>query len=337
MSNLQKIIQYFFHHSVSDEMVEKVHKRLSLSGDEEEKEEALQSIWNEIGYPEVPTGQALQAFSRLEQQIDGKASSAREKRSFSIRFPHWMRMAALWLIPLLTLSLSYYMYREARSIQNKVAQITFIERYVPSGKRELVTLPDSSKVWLNSGSLLVYPSAFIGDYREIYLAGEGYFAVQKNPASPFIVKTHALQVEVLGTKFNLSAYPDAEKIVATLEQGSINVRVKSIDTPYLLKPNNQLVYLPKNGLVRLFHVAAVDYCDWKEGGLYFNNSSLKDMLTTLERAYNVTVHVQTSSYHDNRLTIHFNKNESLETVMLLIKEMIPGFEYLIEGTNIYIR
>ena len=89
-----------------------------------------------------------------------------------------------------------------------------MEQFVPSGKRERITLPDGSEVWLNSGTLLLYPSAFIGQSREIYLVGEGYFKVRKRPEQPFIVRTKAMRVQVLGTEFNLSAYPDQEKITS---------------------------------------------------------------------------------------------------------------------------
>ena len=84
-----------------------------------------------------------------------------------------------------------------------LATVSLIEHFVPAGKREQVVLPDSSRVWLNSGSVLIYPSIFVGDRREVYLSGEGYFEVEKNAEQPFIVKARTLNVEVLGTRFNL--------------------------------------------------------------------------------------------------------------------------------------
>jgi transmembrane sensor len=86
----------------------------------------------------------------------------------------------------------------------------------------------------------------------------------------------------------------------------------------------------------LRQVVASDYSDWKEGGLLFNNDSFEEILKTLERVYNVKVHLRTSAYHSNRLTIHFNKHESLENIMMLVKEMIPGLEYQIKEDGIYI-
>ena len=201
-------------------------------------------------------------------------------------------------------------------------------------------MPDSSKVWLNSGTLLVYPSDFIGESREVYLSGEGYFEVTKSETKHFIVKTNALNVEVLGTKFDLSAYPEAEKITTTLEQGAVKVlltRTANAANTFLLKPDEQLVYLPGTDQVEQLKVKATDFSDWKDGGLLFRNSSFKDIVKTLERAYNLVVISETSAYDANRLTIHFNKDESLENVMMLIKEMIPGLEYRIDGNKLYIQ
>lgn len=322
MSLIKNILNYFFHHPLSDKMVDRVHERLILPEDEPEKDEVLRDIWEQIGFPEADE-RSVKAFKRLEKTLNPRP-----------RIPAWARVAAIWLIPFVSVGLSYYFYKDAQEVRN----LAFMEEFVPSGKRELITLPDGSEVWLNSGTLLLYPSAFMGESREIYLVGEGYFKVRKQPEQPFIVRTKAMRVQVLGTEFNLSAYPDQEKITTTLMEGSIKIlpddpSVKS----YILKPNEQFVYFPTKGKGNVRQVVATDYSDWKEGGLLFNNDSFEDILKSLERVYNVKVHLRTSSYHSNRLTIHFNKNESLENIMMLIKEMVPGLEYQIKEDGIYIE
>lgn len=146
MSPIKKILKYFFHHSFSGEMVDRVHQRLAEPGDEREKEEVLREIWNEIGFPEADKRSEM-AFTRLENTLDVRPRPC-------LRIPAWVRIAAIWLIPLLSLGVSYYLYRDARDVR----QLAFMERFVPSGKRERITLPDGSEVWLNSGTLLLYPS-----------------------------------------------------------------------------------------------------------------------------------------------------------------------------------
>ena len=313
MSPIKKILKYFFHHSFSGEMVDRVHQRLAEPGDEREKEEVLREIWNEIGFPEADKRSEM-AFTRLENTLDVRPRPC-------LRIPAWVRIAAIWLIPLLSLGVSYYLYRDARDVR----QLAFMERFVPSGKRERITLPDGSEVWLNSGTLLLYPSDFIGDKREIYLVGEGYFKVRKRPEQPFIVRTKAMRVQVLGTEFNLSAYSDQEKITTTLEEGSLKILPDDPSVaPCILSPNEQLVYIPSRGKVNVRQVVGSDY------------SAFEDILKTLERVYNVKVHLRTSAYHSNRLTIHFNKNESLVNIMMLLKEIVPGLEYQIKEDGVYI-
>lgn len=325
MSHVKRIINYFFNHQFSDEMVDKIHRRLLVPGDDVEKEEELQAIWNEIGYPQADL-QTKVAFTRLEEKL-GQTSSR-------FRMPEWLRIAAVWFIPLLALSASWYFYHSAKSIEG----VTFVEQYVPLGEREQITLPDGSLVWLNSGSLLLYPSAFKEDKREVYLIGEACFSVQKSRDYPFVVNTNLMQAEVLGTEFNLSAYPGDEKVIATLIEGSIRIQPNDLALPaHILKPNEQLTYFPRKGEVDIRKVVATDYSTWCDGGLLFSNDPFEDILKAIERNYNMKVHLRTSAYHSNRLTIHFNKNESVENVLRLIKEMIPGMEYQIKEKDVYIE
>ena len=101
MSPIKKILKYFFHHSFSGEMVDRVHQRLAEPGDEREKEEVLREIWNEIGFPEADKRSEM-AFTRLENTLDVRPRPC-------LRIPAWVRIAAIWLIPLLSLGVSYYL------------------------------------------------------------------------------------------------------------------------------------------------------------------------------------------------------------------------------------
>lgn len=336
MSYLKNIITYFFHHPASEEVAGRVYKRLTDTNSKQEKEEGLSGIWEQIGFPEGDEHETLRAFEKLEQQIGG-SSVKLEPDSPRFRIPRWTWVAASIIIPLLLLFGSAYLYTETLTIKNELSNVTFIQYYVNNGKREQIILPDQSKVWLNSGSLLVYPSSFIGDEREVYLAGEGYFSVTKNKECPFIVKTNSISISVLGTEFNINAYPNIDKVVTTLEEGSIRMLLNRSNSSYLLEPDDQIVYIPSTGHIERKRVKASDYSDWRDGGLYFSSSPFKEVIQTLERAYSVQVHLQTSIYQSNNLTIHFYPNESIENVMMLIKEMIPGLEYQIEGKDIYIE
>ena len=337
MSYIKKIVDYFFHHEFSDETVRRVHQRLTKKEDRPEVEDALLSVWNTIGYPEISEEHSNRAFSSLSRQLG--FTYKKEPGGKTVRsMPFWGRLAAIWLLPLLMLSTSVYFYWQTATVKEALADVSLIEHFVPVGKREQVVLPDSSRVWLNSGSVLIYPSSFMGQTREVYLSGEGYFEVEKNAERPFIVNARTLNVEVLGTRFNLLAYPEVDQITTTLEEGSVQVRLQDADeTVYRLVPDEQLVYSVDSKTVDIKQVVSADYSDWREGGLLFDNYSFTDIIRILQRTYGVTIHLQTSVYNKNQLTVHFNKNESLENIFMLLKELVPGLKYQIDDKDIYLR
>ena len=251
---------------------------------------------------------------------------------------NWGRVAAIWTIPFIMLCFSAYYYYSAKDyVKETLSEVTYMQRYAAMGTREEVVLPDGSKVWLNAGTLLVYPSSFISESRNVYIAGEGFFEVSKDKEHPFIVTTNHLELEVLGTTFNISAYPDNNQIMATLETGRLQVKVNKQPEKYFLESNEQLIYTPSTGIVQQHKVNAVSHSDWRMGGLFFGNVPFNDVLHTLERVYGVKFHVRTSIYQNQSLRVHFNRNESLEQVLQIIKILVPGIEYEIVGKNIYLR
>lgn len=337
MSYIKKIVDYFFHHDFSEETIRKVHQRLTKGDDRPEVDDALLSVWDTMGFPEMDENHSEQAFSQLSRQLG--FSEQKEPVWKSLRPTSFvMKLAAIWLLPLIMLSSSVYFYWQANIVKDAVADVSLIEHFVPAGKREQIILPDSSRVWLNSGSVLIYPSTFIGQTRDVYLSGEGYFEVEKNAEQPFIVKARTLNVEVLGTRFNILAYPEVKQIATTLEEGSVRVCLQDNDKKvYHLVPDEQLVYNIDSGIVDIKQVVSADYSDWREGGLLFDNYSFSDIIHILQRTYGVNVHLQTSIYNNNKITVHFNKNESLENIFMLLKELIPGLEYRIDNKDIYLK
>ena len=337
MSYIKKIVDYFFHHDFSEETIRKVHQRLTKEDDRPEVDDALLSVWDTMGFPEMNENHSEQAFSQLSRQLG--FSEQKEPVRKSLRPTSFvMKLAAIWLLPLIMLSSSVYFYWQANIAKDAVADVLLIEHFVPAGKREQIILPDSSRVWLNSGSVLIYPSTFIGQTRDVYLSGEGYFEVEKNTEQPFIVKARTLNVEVLGTRFNILAYPEVKQIATTLEEGSVRVCLQDNDKKvYHLVPDEQLVYNIDSGIADIKQVVSADYSDWREGGLLFDNYSFSDIIRILQRTYGVNVHLQTSVYNNNKITVHFNKNESLENIFMLLKELIPGLEYQIDNKDIFLK
>ena len=212
-----------------------------------------------------------------------------------------------------------------------------MHKFTAYGERSMIILPDSSKVWLNGGSSLIYPSRFVSAERNVCLTGEAYFEVKKDNSRPFTVDVNQMKLRVLGTTFNVFSYPDNPQIVATLETGKVQITVANKKKPYILEPNEQLVLDSKTGDVELHNVNAPDFSVWRVPSLYFEETKLIYAFQQIERTYNVKIHVQNSHYNNQTIRAHFNSDETIEGIMAVIKMLIPAINYEIEGNDIFIN
>jgi len=160
----------------------------------------------------------------------------------------------------------------------------------PRGRQCRLTLPDGSGVWLNAASSITYPTAFSATERTVSITGEAYFEVAKDLARPFRVKVNEMQVDVLGTNFNINAYPGQGKIRTTLLKGS--VKVKSVQDAVTLQPGQQasLSASPSTPLLRVRSDADIDeVMAWKNGFFKFNDTDIRTVMQQLERWYDLEV------------------------------------------------
>lgn len=284
-----------------------------------EKDEALQSYWDSMHIaPDESTYRSLRI-------VNGKIGLGNEKRQKLSR--RWFLRIAAVLIPVcLIVGLSLYVMKEN----------TYVNLTVSNGEMKETVLPDGSKIWVNAGSSVHYPKEFKGSSRTVKLRGEAYFSVSKDEDRPFIVETDGLSVKVLGTEFNVSAYPDQEKIITTLTNGRIEVATKSRQV-YRLEPDQQLVYNTETSEIELTSTDAAQASAWKTGDLIFDYSLLKDILSAIERKFNVSVTLDKSlRLSDEHYSVKFVNGESIDQIMEVLRNMC-GFTYSIEGDEIRIK
>lgn len=158
---------------------------------------------------------------------------------------------------------------------------------VPRGGQFNIVLPDGSRVWLNAASSMKYPTAFNGDRREVELQGQGYFEVAPNARQPFFVKVNGLEVQVLGTSFDIMAYADEKSINTTLIEGLVNV--KNGTTEQRLKPGQQAIVDQATGNMVVRPADVDQVIAWKTGFFEFDNASLGDILRQLSRWYDIDI------------------------------------------------
>jgi ferric-dicitrate binding protein FerR (iron transport regulator) len=201
----------------------------------------------------------------------------------------------------------------------------------PMGGEYQLVLPDGSKVWLNSGSTLRFPTAFIGSERIVELKGEAYFDIAKNPKMPFLVRTNnAMDIKVLGTQFNIMAYDDEKNINTTLIEGSVEVLKGSGKT--MLKPGQEAILNRGSGNIKVASADLEQAIAWKNGYFIFYNENIESIMRKVSRWYNVDVVYQGNlSNKDFVGTISRNKNVS---ELLKMLELTGAVHFSIDGRRI---
>ncbi len=211
-----------------------------------------------------------------------------------------------------------------------------LQCYAPYGQRKTLTLSDGSTVTLNSGSTLVYSNNYKKGTREVVLIGEAKFEVAKNQKQPFIVKANGFDVQVLGTIFNVNAYPENNEPSVTLESGS--VKITQADKEYLLTPG-QMASLNKDNTFIIRKVDVSKEMLWTTGGFAFRQASITDICSYMERTYGINVQCNAllPKYKDTSITARRDAQLTLEEFLSLCSDLIPGMKYHIENNIITIN
>lgn len=172
------------------------------------------------------------------------------------------------------------------SKKNREEKTVYNTLIVPRGKRSSLQLADGSKIWVNAGTVLHFPSTFAEDKRVIQVEGEIYIEVTRDETKPFYVQTSKFTVNVLGTSFNVSAYPDEDLQSVVLVKGQVAVKTEN-EKDIKLIPNQKLEMSSKEN--KVFPVDVYDYISWKDGILQFKGETVAEILKRLSRYYNVEI------------------------------------------------
>ena len=207
---------------------------------------------------------------------------------------------------------------------------------VPYGRRHSVILSDGTHVQLNSGSRLVFPAEFSGKTREVYLKGEGYFEVEKNPARPFIVKTDFIDIKVLGTVFNLSAYEDEQITSAILVEGKVAVSQKNKlfgTTEKNLSPGQGCFYSSEAKTSDIRMVDLSEYISWKDGLFLFKDKQLNGIVKKIEKYYNQKIAIKAGKLPNTLISGKLVLSDDLDEVMqYLVKTLEARYEKNSDGS-----
>lgn len=225
---------------------------------------------------------------------------------------------------------NYISFQEGYKRQNSQQ----IEMVNPIGMKSSITLSDGTKVILNAGTTLTYPTTFVSGQREVSINGEAFFEVAHDKEHPFIVKAENIQVKVLGTKFNVKAYKEEDHIEVTLNEGKVEVGLETGSLIPIL-PGQQIKYSKTNNSFIKRQVNLNHYTAWVCGKFYFTNRPLEKIAKQLERNFNVHVEIIGNELKKASFTGDFIHNENLEQI-LRVMTANRHIKYTIEGDQITI-
>ena len=207
----------------------------------------------------------------------------------------------------------------------------------PLGAKTKLILPDSTLVWLNAGSKIVYSQGFGVKDRHLRLNGEAYFEVRKNEKLPFDVMTKELNVKVLGTKFNFRNYDEDEEVTVNLLEGKVQLEnyVKKMGINYL-SPSEKVTLNKLTGEMIISRAEVKNAKEWTNDGLFFDEMPLSDIVKELNRSYNVKIHIANDSLKTFRFYGNFVRREQNIQEVLEALASTEKMQYKIEERNITI-
>lgn len=215
-----------------------------------------------------------------------------------------------------------------------VEEIKYNVLVVPRGGEYTLALSDGTIVNLNSGSELKYPVQFAGDTRTVRISGEAYFEVAEDAAHPFIVETEGVKVKVLGTGFNVMAYPDDAESVVTLVHGKVGIQTDR--QQLVLRPDEQYVCQTETWEGTVREVDAAQYISWKEGILNFDQMPLDELARKLGRWYDVEFFFPSEPLKRLKFSGAFKKYNDLRYVLNIIEEL-TDVQFVVDNRTVIVN
>lgn len=266
----------------------------------------------------------------------GIVQAEKENKIIRLPIPHRYKQAMRYAALLLLIISLPFMW--------KIIKTSFItpgihelqEILVKNGEKRNLILPDGTKVALDSGTIFRYPSDFNGETREVFLNGEGYFEVYSNLKKPFIVRANHAVIRVMGTKFNVRAWRDTQKVKVAVIEGKVSLNAEQADDhAEVIISKGQISVLPEKGKPATpFQVDVNKELNWINREMTFENVSLFEVLAQLERWYNVKFVLADEIPVFDSLTVNI-ENNPLEDILELIGT-ITGLNYRHEGDTVFL-
>lgn len=298
---------------------------------DEKERKRIDAISDQVDfYFDLKKYKAEVAWGKVESRIHNQ-SSAKQAKFRNLFTNPFIRLAAALIFAALLLVSGYEVFF------NPSAKRNLLELSVNSHVLNTFTLPDGTLVSLNSNTKLIYPKKFVGSTREVTIEGEAFFDVKPNKTKPFIIYAGNAQIKVLGTSFNVNAYPESKLVEVTVETG----RVQVLDKTDKSVQTNELILTPGDKGTLIFESNSLtkttnqnpNFLAWKTRNLIFKATSLDEVIQDLANVYKVDIRIADSNLNKLLLTAQFN-NYSLDFILEVIETTFKIEAQKVEGQYI---
>lgn len=327
MKQEQQLIKKYLAGNCTEEEQEAAMRILRQPGSSSLLDEVADEVWNELSPDEEPEIDSEDLYRSIEHEFG--AGTPKPVKTYSIR--PWLYAACISILVICT----FYFVQQQSANTSPVQEL--VVKSMPAGQKSTIILSDGSKIVLNSGSKITYPKAFTDSSRVITLEGEAFFDVVKDKTRPFSVLANGTVTTALGTSFNINARGPVCRIALATGKVLINNENdtrKGKKEPYILTPGEALEINTSAKTARKFTFDQNEELLWKDGVLYFKNTTLEDIAKRLELWYDVEFEFKNKTGLQKKYTGRF-ENASLEHVLDNMSYAM-NFEYFIQGKKVTI-
>lgn len=329
--NIKEIIAYYLEHDVSERNMDRVLERIADTMDDKDVNESLSSLWAQSDSASMDEGEISAAYERL------RITNGEKKKSKYLKLFTWQRIAAV-IIPLVMLVVFGKLYVQMSDELKASQVVAMLLEHTVSDECKTIALADGTQVRLNQSSVLLYPEKFVGKERKVFLTGEAFFDIKHDGRHPFHVSTPYFDITDLGTSFSVSSYATDVEVSTTLKTGKIELKIVGEDKVYSMKPNDQLVYNVKTKAVDLRQITDEDDgLSWRNKQISLDDVTLAEATRIMGDVYGVKFVFRSSRYRNTKITVHFNRGESLKKALAIVGNLVPGLEYELKKDKVIIK
>lgn len=329
--NIKEIIAYYLEHDVSERNRDMVLERISDAKDDKDVNESLGSLWAQSDSASMDESEIFAAYGRL------RITNGEKKKSKYLKLFTWQRIAAV-ILPLVMLVVFGKLYVQLSDELKASQVVAMLQEHTVSDECKTIALADGTQVRLNQSSVLLYPEKFSGKERKVFLTGEAFFDIKHDGRHPFHVSTPYFDITDLGTSFSVSSYVTDVEVSTTLKTGKIELKIVGEDKVYSMKPNDQLVYNVKTKAVDLRQVTDEDDgLSWRNKQISLDDVTLAEAARIMGDVYGVKFVFRSSRHRNTKITVHFNRGESLKEALAIVRNLVPGLEYELKKDEVIIK